>query len=99
MAICAGLAASIVAVLMGKATAGLCALRDTIAINIGVDLNLADVALELLLVLDRPVDDSPRRCYEGTPPPFPKPASTAIYLLYCLSRKVSILVPWVTRGY
>lgn len=51
------LATSIVAVLVEEAAAALGALRDALAVLVGVDLDLADVALELALVLDGPANN------------------------------------------
>ena len=51
------LAASIVAVLVEETSTALRALRDTITIDIGIDLDTTDVALELVLVLDCPADN------------------------------------------
>src|SRR5690348_15726919 len=51
------LATSIIAVLVEEASTALRALRNSILVNIGIDLDLADIALELVFVFDRPAND------------------------------------------
>lgn len=53
----AGSAAGVVVVLVEEATAGLGALRDALAVGVGVDVEAAGVTLEQALVLDGPADD------------------------------------------
>lgn len=51
------LATSIIAILVEEASTALRALRNPILVNIGVDLDLAYIALELVFVFDRPAND------------------------------------------
>ncbi len=57
MPVSAGPAASVVAVLVEEPSTALCALRNTISIDISVDLNAADITLELVPVLDGPANN------------------------------------------